>query len=53
MTLQTDLDRAVRDENANPQGLPADILRDMETAIRADRERYPELNNLLEDERKA
>lgn len=41
MNLQTALDRAVKAENENPQGLPADFLSGMEADIRANPEKYP------------
>jgi hypothetical protein len=46
--LDRALDRAIAAENADPKGLPADILRGMEADIRANRERYPEINAILD-----
>jgi hypothetical protein len=42
------VDRAIAEENRDPQGLPADILSGMEADIRANRERYPEINAILD-----
>jgi hypothetical protein len=42
--LQREFDRAVARENADPQGLPADILADMEADIMAHPEKYPAIH---------
>jgi hypothetical protein len=47
-SLSAALDRAIRSENADPQGLPADILAAMEADIRANRDRYPAVNAALD-----
>lgn len=54
---ETKLDRAVgraiARENADPQGLPADILAGMQADILADQDRYPLLHKLLTDPARA
>ncbi len=47
MNLSRALDRAIARENANPQGLPADILAGMEADVLAYPERYPVLSGIL------
>ena len=53
MTLQREIDRAIAAENANPQGLPADVLAGMEKDILDHPERYPLLSALLIKEKMA
>lgn len=45
--LDRAVDRAVRAENDDPQGLPADILADMESDILANPDKYPALTAAL------
>lgn len=47
--LERATDRAIAAENANPRGLPADIMADMEADILANPEKYPEVHRLLTD----
>jgi hypothetical protein len=42
-------DDAIARENKDPQGLPQDVLADMEADILANADKYPELHRLLTD----
>lgn len=46
-SLSRELDRAIARENRDPQGLPADVLADMERDVRENPDRYPVLTKLL------
>lgn len=48
--LSKSLDKAIREENANPQGLPADIMAGMEQDIRSNPDKYPAVAALLAPE---
>lgn len=43
------VDDAIARENEDPQGLPMDVLADMERDILANADKYPELHRLLTD----
>lgn len=43
------VDDAIARENEDPQGLPMDVLADMERDILANPEKYPELHRLMTD----
>lgn len=45
--LDRAVDRAIARENANPKGLPDDIMAGMEADILANPEKYPLLSKLL------
>lgn len=47
MSFQSEFDRAVKAENDNPQGLPAEILTAMEQEIIANPEKYPAVHAAL------
>ena len=47
--LVREMDRAIEEENRDPQGLPAEVFADMEADVRANPERYGLLHKLLTD----
>lgn len=51
--LSRAVDRAIAQENANPKGLPDDIIADMDADIRANPDKYPELHKLLTSKERA
>jgi hypothetical protein len=48
-SLSRALDRAVARENADPQGLSADVVADMEADVLENPDKYPHLHKLLTD----
>lgn len=49
MNLVKATDLAIARENRDPQGLPANIIADMEADILTNPEKYPEVHRLLTD----
>jgi hypothetical protein len=46
--LQRAFDKAAREENLDPRGLPMDMIARMEATIRANPDEYPEINAALD-----
>lgn len=45
--MQRAFDKAAREENLDPRGLPMDMIARMEATIRANPDEYPEINAAL------